>query len=541
MNENPKKWRIASMITAIISEENKTVALINSEDQKAVTNCKRAILCPKLIEMQDDPVFEIKLETNNKEFDFSDNENHAGFLVYIKNNQLGDWYELRNFYFPHLSQLILENNIGENNQLYNDNGDFDVFYPIISSSSQYQEVVSFASDNMSKFLDYNSESLRRLNVEIKKKTKKWIPGHRYDSVTETLFYLGKVNTIFDLKSKSTAFENDYLYEAYLVTDSPKVAKTGNIEDILKTYPLLDPTTTLGEGIKLLPSIPSEYVDSGEVIKNNVDNFNDLKPILFENTKKYYLEHGELANQLCVLLQILQMSDEKIQTDDLSKYQESVISILATAFCSILYESWDIKSNISGLSSRLIGSFKSTSENISAMIKELLYLIRDGNTQRGTYYPDLFEKGLGIDIKQIAEEVLNLWAPTELTNTVEGILKHKEYLRKRSIGTATLTLSTVKLTSNESTQQVRSIKEVYGNDELYQELIDLIRNTINGESTPCNIEDYKLTNNKLYKVYVTIDDIINYENNELSQALKDDIVKHQFCSLILWIDAGKQPE
>jgi hypothetical protein len=346
--------------------------------------------------------------------------------------------------------------------------------------------------------------------------------------------------MFDLKSKSNAFVNNYLHEAHLVTDSPRVAKINNLADILNTFPLLE-STTLGDGIRLLPSIPSEFVDSGEVIKNNVSNFNDYKLTLFENTKNYYSDLGELTDQICLLLQILQTSDEKNTEDDLKKYKDVVEDVLATTFREILYNSWDIKSNISGLSSRLIGSFKTTSENISAMIKELLYLIRDSNTQRGTYYPDLFKNGLEINIEEAANSALDSWIPKSLTNTVEGILKNKEYLEKRQIGTNILTLSTTKLSTSDTTKQVRSIKEVYGNDDLYQVLVDIARNTINGVPTPCIIEDYKFTNNQLHKIQITVDDIINYKNNELSQALKDDIVKHQFCSLTLWVDAGKQPE
>jgi len=543
MNENIKRWRTSSTLVAIISDSGKLL-LIDQEDTKTITEQRRKFVSSKLIELVDDPMFAIKLQTNDKEFDFSDPFINCGFTVLVRSNQLPDkdnWYELNNFFFPHLSQIILQNNLNDEGILFDDNGDFNIFYPCVSSNSSLLGTVSFVSESMEKYSNYNSEAIRKLNVDVKKKTKKWIPGHRYDSASDTIFYLCQVDTTFDLKAKSKAFPETYDTTTFLVTKSPKVARVGKVSEILRQYPIIDNDTSIG--IELMSSIPSDYVDSGQFIENDVENFNEFKEALFKNTLKSNNQPNAIESQTCLLLRIPQMTDKNI-IDDPIRYKDIVSDFLVLVLNRILYENWDIKSSITGLSSRLLGSFREKNENVDALFKNLLYIIRDSNTQRGFYYPELF-KWLGIDILELIKETLGSWNSSDLTNTVEGLIENQKYLKKRKIGSISASILTARVPNVESdpdVKAVKSIKELYGDGELYSVIKKILKQTISDPfSTPCDLTSFTWNNTKINRINITASDIVNYENNNLSQALKDDIVKHQFCSLTLWIDAGKLPE
>ena len=540
MNENIKRWRTASTLVAILSDTGK-VLLVDQEDTKSITELRRKFVASKLIELVDDPMFAIKLQVNTEEFDLKDQNIACGFDIFIKSNQFPDknnWYELDNFYYPHLSQIILQNNLNEEGILFDDNGDFNIFYPCVSSNASLLGIISFVSESMEKYSNYNSEAIRKLNVDVKKKTKKWIPGHRYDSASDTIFYLGQVDTMFDLKAKSKSFPETYDTVTYLITRSPKVARVNKISEILQKYPIVDDLSALG--IELMPSIPSDYVDSGEYMENDVENFNDFKEILFKNTLNVYNTPKTIDSSACLLLRIPQMSDKNIP-DTPEKYKNIVSDFLRIVLDRILFENWDIKSSITGLSSRLLGSFRERNENVDALFKNLLYVIRDSNTQRGFYYPDLF-KWLGIDILELIKDTLDAWDPKDLTNTVEKIAENQNYLRKRKIGCVSASILTARVPNVEgdpTVKAIKSLKELYGEGELYSKIRELIKTTIaNPFNTSCDLTNFTWNGAKVSRIIILVGDLMK---SELSQALKDDIVKHQFCSLTLWIDAGKLPE
>lgn len=77
-------------------------------------------------------------------------------------------------------------------------------------ASEYEKSVNFISENMPEWEEKQEEIIRRMSFELGKKTTKWIPGHKYDSETNSYWYIGEVYTrIGDrTKNKETHYFGD---------------------------------------------------------------------------------------------------------------------------------------------------------------------------------------------------------------------------------------------------------------------------------------------------------------------------------------------
>lgn len=249
------KWRLATGVSALVNNLKHEVWLSFEESKKN----KEAV--NKLIKneiLPEEDTKEILIEENRFKLKFDSSLN-----LYIKSEEFptDNWYRLRNFSNDpkHLGAILTK--IQNNNGVFDEEKDFEAAFSIM-----YPTKVIMACSGMDEYEDYLNELVRVVNCQTLKKTRKWIPGHRYDSETNTYYYLGKAYT----KSYKDNKLGEDLEEVHLVVES--LNGETKISEIINNRVF---GNNIGD-IKIVPSI-SLMVDGGSVLENDLDTSN-IEPL-----------------------------------------------------------------------------------------------------------------------------------------------------------------------------------------------------------------------------------------------------------------------
>lgn len=160
--------------------------------------------------------------------------------------------------------------------LTNDKGDFSGYDFEVAFSNNDSLSIKFICKELEIYNSCLNELNRRTKCELFKKTKTFIPGHRYDSLDESIIYLGKFKSSKSINKDSSISITDNVLDykdVYLFIDADEISENEkSIKDIFNNRYFSEADT---RGIKEIRKLKS-MVDSGEVLVNDIDSSFSLK-------------------------------------------------------------------------------------------------------------------------------------------------------------------------------------------------------------------------------------------------------------------------
>lgn len=497
---------------------------------------KKSYLAEVVRQLPDFPYTEVRLEQN--EFKIRLSENLELLVTGPELPSTYDWYKVGNFSY---TSIRGRENLGSIiTQVANNCGDFGETIFEVAFSDDVPGEVKLVSPKMSEYKGCMEEMKRRLNCEIYKKTKKWIPGHRYDSLKETIYYLGELKSRRTDPLSSQFVGPDEMVTVYLyTTEIPEGAKT--VTDILKKE-------CFGKNpgnLKVLTKIPL-MVDSGEVVKNDMPaDISTLWPDILDNSIKRYTSIGwtgysviihikETLDFLCY--QSPGHTEYNLSDEDKNKIKD----VFKSSVFDVVMRNWDIKKGREELN---ILSTNTEEQNIESTKKVYFQSFVDGNVLRNIYYPGLYQEIFKEDFGELVLEVLKGWSPDIITKNFENYTKFSQFLISHWKDKTAL-VSKQRINSTNYRLDIVTIADLLGEGTvLYNYICEIIGSIRENHGIGAN--EYSVSNvgtrqnPKIYEtISLTVKEILDYYNKkgvEVPEILKNEIVKRKFWKLSLTID------
>jgi len=433
-----------------------------------------------------------------------------GLSVHIKN----DWYHIENLEPSALFSILSQNTCV--------NTEFSKKFEI---GIDNRGLVFPVTEDMMEYEEFSNETIRSLNYTVKKKVKKFIPGHRYDGLDETFFCLGEFNSHKGC-GNSEWLSDIFLQKAYLVCTNIKGCKT--LSEVLSTK-------KLGKEIKILyDKGKGQFVDSGEKLKIDITG---------KIEERYISRMLSSTDNLKDKLDLLSLNEIRASEFDVENLAEEITNIgqrnllIYKETNCVLPEIYEINS-------------KKTIEENTASLEYLIYRdINDPNALASSYYTSLFFS-YNIDIKEKIKSTINIYDPkAETFNSFESYIKNShDYLRYRNLSSI-LILNQRKNTyysynNSKSAVTIDTILHGYkelGNTirELANEALKLDGGDINSYMT-VNIGTEK-SPLEYVSLKIDINDIVKFKKgiSNISENLKNEIMISNFQSIQLEVDKGAE--
>lgn len=531
--DKDKHWRL-SAVTAIVTMNTNEVSLINQEDTKLINRILRESeksgRINKKYNILDE--FEVKIDELTSTSCISW-ENILGLSIFIKSDELPNsetWYHLLNLSPEFIKDLILSCEFDKTSGIF-----LKKFSAAVTSSADLADKIGLVTEEVKEYPELLEESMRYLNCKTNKKTKKWIPGHRYDNPIQTIYFLCKTKIRKNM-------ENGYLDEpeqdAWIYTNAidPRMSK---ISDVLMTK-------TFGSepgDLKYLTKLPTEFVESGEVLENDYTEINDyLEHILEESITRYYSSGSEGFSRRNYVfgenIEYLFYPYLLINKNMKSEYLVGALKAVIKKFgYYILYLEYDVNVNFLGgvANKNTLSSKKSFSENVESLIKRILTTIPGIDINKLTFYDSLL-KAFDLDIRSIAENILSDWDPKEFTSSMENFLLNYKYFYRRK----PLEYADLRYKSNYLNRSRSSLGDIIvSSPNLVQELKDILLLANSGNLSYCSSSTWLGSNKTSYTTTnITLENILQKYNNDISkmpQDLKDEILRQQFINIEIKYD------
>jgi hypothetical protein len=519
-------WRLTPGFVALIALSGKIKKIwLCARDKKAYKTALQKEI------PSDIATKELLLNLNEVELKFARLEKEWGdeVGVFIRNPELfpdDSWYQVMNFYKNHLINFILDTS--------SEKGEFpgQTFEAIFSESEP--TLVSFISPDMSKYHDYFEEMKRRINCEYGKKVKKWTPGHRYDTLKETFYYLGQ-----QLSRKSTDTNSEFLEDAdmvpvYLCTS---VLKEGDktISDILTTRAFgLEP-----QDIKILRTLPSA-VDSGEALANDLNEdirvyWDSMIDVAIDSCKDTMCGGYTTYKDTRKIFDVL-----SVQSPGYFDYPESCkekISGVIKALCTdIVFLNYNVLHADKNLD---LNSSQTLDENIRAVIRNLNYKTRDPNLLRVSYYDTLMKKA-GVDVNILAASALNSFSESSLCTDFDTFRRYSFYFDMRKQELDITSKQRVKSAIYKS--DIKTVESILGNGELSSAIKSLV--SFAKDNCGIGVDLYSIYNvgtkkspNEYIHCTISLQNIIDFLGGpeKLTDQLKSEILGSRFTRIIVNVD------
>ena len=521
-------WRLVSEVLAYTAKDsfgNKLIAFAGQEKSsyslKVYNNLKSILDSSQTIAEKsiNSEGFEVFIECDNK------------YPIKIKSPKLSkDVYCLVNFDYSASSFISLLSS------LHIEDGKLVELSELVINSDL--GLVRFVQKNMPCYKLYHNELIRRVNCDIFKKTSKWLPGHRYDSIDETFIYLGLVSSHSRNDDCSEFFSKVFIEDFHLVI-SGDIDTSKSIEDILKD-------SILNGTYKLLKN-PKTMVDSGKVLDLSdpkfpynkfINNLIDL--ILIDDTIDK--EDSAFYNKLSILLNVLKIetSGEYYTID--SNYKNKIESYLETLIRErVIPDNWERPQH----SFFKICESNSLDQNTDSCFNILIRRLNDNNVKKQIYFEEFF-KYFGIEVKNIIKDELSKWLPSEILNDFDNICKYSGRMYELS--------KTIIINLRTSASSKYELKNVTLKDSLVDTgdliLIDTIRNIVSKVRSDIfnnDIASYTQINvgsSKSPMIYenfsITLKNIVDHYKEmglEIPENLKNEIILNKFCQVDISVDKG----
>ena len=527
--ENIKHWRVG-VITAIIYSGSE-IALYSQKETKVISKASNQGF-GNITKVNMVGEVNVKINFLNEDPMYHSDPNWeklTGIEILIKSAEFPDpnnWYHLRNFYSRHLGTILRQCKFDVETGEFN-----DVFSPIVSSSSDMTEFASLASESMKEYDEYLEETVREMNCEINKKTKKWVPGHRYDSPAETRYPLCKIKI---RKNNTEDYAEHPEVDAWIYTNQIGESKT--IGEVLRSRSFGEKP----EDLKIMTTIPGGYVESGEVLGDDLSgDINEYMKAILENSKdKFFSNLYEESQNFYYYITPYLILDSK---EDWAKaYLLDAINEFGR---QCLYTLWNRKELMVwyGLTgNRKIGDEKSLNDNKEALQDLLFYRIPDKNLDKVVYYTRFFQT-YGLKMDEVCENLLKSWNPNKFTASLDEYMKNLKYIQVRKPASLTrLDARKDSLVINKSDQEIHKLKDLVGEGVLYDTIREMLfTGSYSQKRSLGGSKDYVFE-----EADITLQELLDYAkqtNGEIPEDLKNEILLHQFINIHLMYDADKTIE
>ena len=509
-----ERFRLISEVKAFISGNKLYIA---SPDSKGCVSKVKAII-PK----SDQLIEEIQIELDNLRLKFT-----KELELVVSSDKLPGGlkkeYILSNYDNDYLGDLITSMNIEKGKFSY-------CFEPALNDE---KGTVILVCPEMPSYKEASDEMIRRMNCQMLKKTKTYIPGHRYDTVDSTYYYLGKVfsHVIADQNSDYIKISSR---KVHLFTRDIGFART--ISEVLNNGVFFtgDAVTDhykleQSENLGLL-------VDSGEALINDYTSYENYLENIFLNS----LEVNKISTYPYGIKTVF-------EGFKFSENQESGISDIVKSNLEIFING-DIKRilctfwNNSGVSKggRLDLSNDTPKEDLTTRcISRYITEILDPNVKKHAYYNNLIQD-LGIDLNTLVDNIFDNWDPSILENDFDTFVK---YNRGESY---IVRLRTEKSSKYSSHLTISKLSEVIKDSDLLECIKEMCSYVRSNFGIGCALYE-KINVGTLHKplvyenIIITAKDIINYYKErgfEIPENLKCGILDDKFSQVNINVDLGE---
>lgn len=503
-------WRLTSELVAYFLPGKKEVWLAALEKKQYQT---------EVIKMLEGQTYQ-ELRIYENQFDLCLGGTDNSLSLYAKASEFPDpneWYEVKNFYAPGLWKLLETHTVV--NGLFEGNPAFEVGF---EDSIPY---VTFIEPKMKDFKKYFEEMKRRMNCELCKKTTKWVPGHRYDTLTESVYYLATVKS-----RKKDQFNSEYQTSYSEMPDVIIYASSLNGE---KSVGEVLMSRAFGDGeedLKIMYGKKS-MVDAGEVLTNDfTGDIQDYWGSIYKNSQRK-------MKSLKDILDIFSVTNTETIKDGV--IPTSLVNNIKEVYMDILVDSWNLANLREDMT---IGDSVDTKENANRLKKLLISSgIKDGNFLKGIYYPKFFED-LGIDMTELAEEVVTDFRSIDFNHDFDSYLGFLDYWKNPARVNQDQVNSRQRIKSTKYKLDIVTLKDLYGDTELKDVIIETankVRDNFGLGATEYNIINVGTKKEPLEYIFckITLEDIIKYKKgvSNLSETLKSEILQHHFVWVQLTFD------
>lgn len=515
-----ENWRTTTDITLMVENiDGSNVVYIASPEKKqyevAVSRLSKNIYKTTTIENKD---LEVKIGDKN-----------GDFAIYLKTDKIPElgWAEIMNFYKPSIWKIL--------EQCKTKNGVLDDKFQVSFTDSDLK-IITIVNSGMKEYTEYQSEMIRKLSCEIGKKTKTLKPGHRYDLLKETRYYLCPI-----IYRKSCLRNSGFLIDseasgnkAYIYTNAIKPGNT-TIEDVLMN-------SKFGIGpydLKVALSDSSSWIDSGEKLKNDFSgDIKDYWEPIIDNAVKAYtekLDNSEYYTCSDHFRDIFEVLACQTPSLDISyKIDEPLKSKISKIVSDKLeydfLRAWKLRNKDKNLE---LDDSRKLEDNTNALIGIFYRTIVDENIEKLNYYSGLFS-AIGIQLTTMATNQILSFSESDLTRSFESFLKYKFFWKNKiflySKPILNFSINRIKDSSEE-------VKNLFIGFELASTICELFNysNANYGDG----VSEYKVKVDKSTKEQVvfcqiTLQDIIKFKKgvSKLSENLKSEIKDNKFSTIII---------
>lgn len=520
--ENRERWKTVGYIYAYESYDRLRVYIANPESKKTwgpVKNMSESVTNP------------IKLENGKQK-------------VYI---EIGDVYlEMPGGYYLKVSNLHLDNLLDQISGASLEKGVAENVYFGFSDLYPGETVMLFPNTLL--FMAAEDENCRETSLKLCKKTTKFIPGNKYETLSGFLWYLGEYYSC-------RGNENSYYGSDNFPSNKRQLSKvfsnflpeSKKVSDIFSTCEFVVRSDSVGSFVNdanpsrtlIFTSKSVSLVDTGSsevILDSQVDDSyeNRVKKYVDENKEPYSLGSKKFHyRNLQFLFYLFDLSCEKELSGSKSrittKTKDMVREILKTNIEYILSKQYDAN----GSSSRMTSNVDQKN-NIRTIINDLIYQKSSRYYLNGRYLVTMIKSLFDIDLEELVGEALK-------TFTIPKIETFEDYLE--NIGSYEF---------RESKYQV-NIDFIYCSDDkrkfsvyfpdcAYRKaLIDIYNEAIN--SNGGNIKNFDVDNVGTvkspvlrYTFRVTLEDLARHFKvgnlNDLPEDIKKDLVSQKIYETVI---------
>lgn len=534
---------ITSSINAYVVVNENTVYLTTTDKDKRHNS---AVVRKLKSENSNTTVFK-KFVLKNSDFEMKLGK---GLEVYVSNSDLpggsSKFYKLGNFVgdreegvWRYIDQFTIDKGIIQENPKFK-----------LCISDNYKDIVFLVSKDMREYDSCKEEMKRRLGLEIYSKTRKWEPGHKYYTETETVYCLGKFKSRISDPVNSDFCVSSMMSDVYLITHKIDEDTEKTSSEIFKSHSF---------GLSREDQISVEYspksmVDAGEVFKPDVTDFSSLWETMITNTIRDNMVttkygYSDYTNSVLPVLEILSIQSEKHEnyaTSISDNIRNSVEEMLEYSLTDMTMRFWNRKDKLNDK------SLENSIDKVATQFKELYWVeLGDCNSKRKSYYKDLFFN-IGIDFDKLVDDYFkSVWSSNWMFSDFDRYTKF--YTRFNEVG---YTNNNSKLYSDQRnltlmsydrrTNSVKSISKLV-DDTKYPELVKTIQAIAKEADSNfgLNVKYWKIINVgtsrkplEYVDMMVSLDDIINYYSGEVPDDLKSEIINRKFLSINIQYDYGK---
>ena len=513
-------WRLVSELDAFLYPKTKSVILASVENKSDKTKALSKL-------GRGNSSFPIEISLDSNEFRLSFDEDLSPLIQCDKFPDPQQWFKVKNFvhndapgrensYLREIRSLIAWKGL-------NPTCSFEAAF-----SDEYPGEVRFTAEGKDDYDACFNEMIRRLNCSIHKKTKKYIPGHRYDLETGTYFYLGEF-----LGRKENLFSSTFYTDPvkldkhyYLFVKDIKNCKT--ISDVFKTHTfgIEDDDIYIRDSIKAM-------VDSGEELQDDITDIQDIWPEMLDLAISKVKE-GKTADCIFSILSYQSIGTSKY--NDPKMISDKIVPFLEEYLDKTTLTYWDLGNIVKDNCKMVKG--QSNSDALFDLFATYS-CSGDGNGRVLEYYFEMF-KTLGIDISKICANIADNYTGVDDMHLDFNLYLDRGplYFKYHKSGGNRLIIQMSSDTSNNSC----TLESLYGTN-LTETLIQITKSAINNYGI--GVKEFSIVNlgNKKspklqYTVTISIQDIIRYYNDDpekVPDPIKEGIMSADFWSVKIITD------